>query len=258
MRDGVSVSKQPNYPIESVDNALRLLNLFRGQKVVRVSDASRTLGVARSTAHRLLAMLSYHGFVEQDADTRVYVPGPALRQLGASVVRDMDLRQVARPCLERLSREVNETAHVVIAQGSDVLFLDGVESGRTLRAGNRTGQVMPAACTAGGKVLLAELPTGQLRQLYPDGLPRLTERSIGTIDELEKELEQIKAQGFAENHGGSEDGLSAVAVPIRSLRGTVTAAISVAAPSSRLQPSWVPQVVSSAQAAAAEIGQLLI
>jgi DNA-binding IclR family transcriptional regulator len=109
--------KPPNYPIESVDNALRLLLSLLERQSMTVSDASELLGVAPSTAHRLLAMLQYRGFVDQDKLTKRYRSGPVLLKLGLTAVRQMDLRQHARPVLERLSKEIAETVNLVVLQG---------------------------------------------------------------------------------------------------------------------------------------------
>src|SRR5918999_237510 len=124
----------PNYPIVSVDNALELMLMFREVRTVTVTEASERLGVARSTAHRLLAMLQYRGFVEQDPASRAYRPGPALVDTGLAAVRQMDIRRIGRPIIERLSRELNETVHTGVLEGSDVLFVDGIESTRGRRA----------------------------------------------------------------------------------------------------------------------------
>src|SRR5215475_12021196 len=86
-KEHVRRPERPAYPIASVDKALRLLMLFREQTTVRLSEASAHLGVAHSTAHRLLAMLAYHGFVRQERDTKAYVAGPALIEVGLAVVR---------------------------------------------------------------------------------------------------------------------------------------------------------------------------
>ena len=101
--------RAPAYPIESVDNALRLLLLLERDGRVRVSDAADALGVAPSTAHRLLAMLEHHGFARQEPSSRAYLPGPTLVRVGLSAVRDLDLRTVAHPYLEALRDETGET-----------------------------------------------------------------------------------------------------------------------------------------------------
>src|SRR5450432_2337348 len=100
---------RPQYPIESVDNALRLLLMFRDRGEIRLSEAREALGVAQSTAHRLMAMLAYHDFVRQDPGSRAYRAGPALIDVGLSVVRAMDIRAIARPHLEALMQQVGET-----------------------------------------------------------------------------------------------------------------------------------------------------
>src|SRR6266704_6869809 len=104
-----SESRAPAYPIASVDNALRLLMLFRDTPRVRLSEASEHLGVAHSTAHRLMAMLAYHGFVRQEPGSRAYVAGPALVEIGLAAVRELDIRLHARPVLESLAASLRET-----------------------------------------------------------------------------------------------------------------------------------------------------
>ena len=91
-----------SYPIESVGNALRLISAFKGRSSIGVSEASRELGVARSTAHRLLAMLQQFGFVAQDGVTRTYHAGPELIEIGAAVGIGDDLKNAGHRYLESL------------------------------------------------------------------------------------------------------------------------------------------------------------
>src|SRR2546430_7118350 len=156
--------KVPNYPIGSVSNALRLLLMFRGDPWIRVSEASSALGVAPSTAHRLLAMLEYHGFVQQDPATRGYRAGPAVIDIGLSAVRSIDVRSHLLPYMERLCDEVDETVQLMVLEGSDCLFLDAVESRQVLRTASRVGIRLPAHTVSGGKALLAELSVDRLRR----------------------------------------------------------------------------------------------
>ena len=124
-----------------------------------------------------------------------------------------------------------------------MIFLDSVECRKALRAGSRTGDVLPAHCTAGGKVLLAELDPETLSRLYPDEtLPTLTPRSIDSKRALLAELERIRAQGFAVNVEESEDRLTAVAAAVRDRHGHVVGAVTVAAPSYRLLPDAAPEL----------------
>lgn len=228
--------KKPSYPITSVDNALRLLLMLREQRTIRLSDVSTRLGVAHSTAHRLLAMLAYHGFLRRESHTRAYLAGPVFLEIGLAPIRDVDIRDLARPYLRALAAMFNETVHLATLAGDKVRYLDAVESTKALRVASRTGVVLPAHCSALGKSLLAELPAEQLRALYPESAPLRgeTRRSITSIDVLEHELHRVRSRGYAINMEESEEGVSSVAVAVRASAGPVVGAISVAAPTQRM------------------------
>jgi len=253
-----SVPKTPSYPIESVDNALKLLHMLRDRSHIRVSEASSTIGVARSTAHRLLAMLQHHGFVRQDPFSRAYVAGPALLDFGLAIVRDRSIRTQARSFLETLSQETGETVHLIVLQGRDVLFLDCVESTKAVRVGNRTGLLLPAHCTSAGKALLAALTPERLDALYrEERLPGLTRRSIRTRSRLEREVNLVRKRGYATNFGETEEDIGSVGVLIRDRQRTPRAAISVAAPTSRLTEKAISTMAKAALRTAAAIGEAL-
>lgn len=226
----------PAYPIASVDNALRLLLLFREQHQIRLSDASDYLGVANSTAHRLLAMLVHHQFVDQEPSQRTYVPGPALVEIGLATVRRMDVRTSARPVLEALAARSGETALLSRLDGAMALCLDSVESSKALRVASQAELLLPAHCSASGKALLAELPTGELRALFPRGarLVTVTPTSIRSFRALEAELAAVRGRGYATTSGESEEGLGAIAAVAHDARGRAVAAFSVSAPVFRL------------------------
>lgn len=228
---------KPGYPIESVDRALSLLLALEQTDRLSVAEASRLLDVSRSTAHRLLNMLQYRGFVRQDPRTRTYIGGPALLRIGLVAVRQLDVRMIARPILERIVAEVDETAHLVVLQGADAMFLDCVESSKMIRAGARTGTALPAHCTAGGKALLATLNHAELRALLGRRtLQGLTPNSLTSFDELERQLEEIRARGYALNDRESESDLRAVAALVPTPDGPLSmeAAISVSGPAERI------------------------
>ena len=158
----------PAYPIASVNNALLLLLLFREQPRVRLTDACKYLGVAHSTAHRLLAMLAHHGFVQQEPVTRAYVAGPALVEVGLAVVGSLNVREQARPAMEELAAETGETVHLGVLEGNQVRYVDAVESERALRVVARTGTLVPAHCTSLGKALLAQMTDQQVAAAVSD------------------------------------------------------------------------------------------
>jgi DNA-binding IclR family transcriptional regulator len=250
---------KPTYPIESVDNALRLLLMFNRATPIRASDAADALGVARSTAHRLLAMLQYHGFVRQDPISRAYVAGPALFETSLSIVRQLDIRTEARPHLEQLGRDTNETIHLALAQGADIVFVDAVEGSMPVRVASRIGAVMPAHCTSVGKAILAALPWYEVSSYY-DGerLPQMTSHAIGTKTELRRELERVREEGYAVSHEEAEEGVGSVSAAIMGPADRAFAAVSIAAPVTRLDDTRIAEFAELAVTATKALSDKMI
>lgn len=230
------MKNKPPYAVESVDNALRILQMLRDSGQVRVADVAAELGIARSTAHRLLAMLVYRDFAVQSED-RSYRPGPAIAAEPLRGEPTQRLRQVMRPHMEALCDQVAETINLVVRLGTQTRFLHTVESAHVLRVGDRQGTILPAWKTSGGKVLLAELPDAQLTALLrgaggrpPEGMTAAERRSLVT------QLRQVRDQGYAENIEESESGVCAIGVCVRDQFGDPVAALSVSAPSVRYTP----------------------
>lgn len=227
----------PQYPIESVDNALKLILLLGEKAEVRLTEASAHLGVATSTAHRILAMLTWRGFTRQDPATKAYGPGPALTTIAFSVLRRLDIPRLAQPMLDELAAELGETAHLGTLEGDKVRFLAVAEATSAVRVATRLGLSLPAHRTSTGKVLLAELTDEQLRRLFPsEELEDVTPKSIKTRSELEEELARVRVDGYAVNREESEDGVASVAVAVPVSSG-LKLALNVSAPMYRLPAS---------------------
>jgi DNA-binding IclR family transcriptional regulator len=225
----------PVYPIASVDHALHLLLLLKNRPGIRVSEAAEELGVAQSTAHRLLAMLVYRGFARQNESSHIYVPGPELFDAGISVLTQLDIRQKAHPFLLRLASVTGETASLQIIEGLEARFVDSVEPSTTVRVGSRVGVSLPVYASSGGKVLMAALPAEALDRLL-DGidLEAITPWATTSRSALDAELSAVREQGYAVNYRGTREDLVAVAVPVRDRSARVIAALSIAGPLSRM------------------------
>lgn len=226
--------EQNHHRIEAVDRALVLLTLLGERGALSVTEAARELGVAPSTAHRLLTTLTYRGFAVQDS-RRVYHPGPSLLEPSRNhAVRA--LPRVLRPYLQALFAGTGETVHVMALLGPDVVFLDGVEGTQALRVGLRTGTRMPAYCTSGGKAMLAELEPAEVDALHARGLTPWPGEPIADLAGLHRELDQVRSQRFGLNHDESEPGVTAIGASLGRVEGQ-RAAFSVAVPTSRFASS---------------------
>ncbi|WP_314174811.1 IclR family transcriptional regulator [Streptomyces winkii] len=240
---GAASGSRPQYPIESVDNAMQILLLLGERSELRLTEVAKYLGVASSTAHRLLAMLQYRGFIRQDARSKAYVPGTALTGVAFSILQRFDVRQQLRPFLEELNHETGETVHLSVLDGATVRFIDAIESPRAVRVASRLGRSMPAHCTSSGKAMLSALSTEQLHHLYPDEeLTGLTEHSVRSRSELEKEIAVIRRRGYAASSEESEEGVSSVAVAFGGELPSLRLAFNTAVPVGRISRSDVKRI----------------
>jgi DNA-binding IclR family transcriptional regulator len=229
--------------------------MFLTQERLRVKDVADTLEVATGTAHRLLAMLQYRGFVAQDPVTRIYMPGSVLLSLGLRSAQGSELRQIARPHMAQLHHKLDETISLATLQGDQVFYVDSIESSKTLKVSSRAGTYHPAHCTSVGKALLADLTREQLLELYPQpSLPRVTSRSVTSRRQLFDELEASEERGYAINRGELEEGIGSVACAIRDRSGRAIAAVGAGAPMSRLNERRMAEFAKALAATAAAIG----
>jgi DNA-binding IclR family transcriptional regulator len=249
-----AIGPPPRYPIESVDNALRVLSLFSVHEVLRVKAVAEYLGVATGTAHRLLAMLVYRGYLAQDPVTRLYKPGVVLLEVGLQAVQRSSLRGTAASYLNALSRELDETIHLATLEGTDVLYIDGRESSKTLRVTSRAGTLRPAHCTSVGKALLAELSREHILELYPEEeLPQESPRSISSRSQLLMVLDDVRSRGYALNFSELEEGIGSVGVAVRDEHGRPVAALGAGAPMARLDDGRIADIAKAITHAASEL-----
>lgn len=244
------------YPISSVDNALRVLLLFREASELRLSDVAEAVGVSPSTAHRLLAALVRHDFVRQRGERGAYIAGPALLEIGYGAVRSLDLRGLAEPILTHLAESIDETVHLAQLEGGQIRYLAGAESSQYLRCALRTGQLFPAHLTATGRAILSGLTPPQLAELLggvvnEEGKPL----SRAEAKAVEARLQAVREAGYAINH--RPDGVVSLAVSVRNRRGLTVAAINASAPGSRMGPERVPVIIAALQSAADELAAAL-
>jgi DNA-binding IclR family transcriptional regulator len=247
---------KPIYPVESADNVLRLLLLLSERQRLRVSDAADYLGVARSTAHRLLRTLCANDFATQDVH-RAYRPGPAFQRIVRTGPAAPDLRTLLHAHVEALHRDLGETCHLMVLEGNGTRFIDCAESPHVLRVTSRVGMLLPAHVTSGGKALLAELSAEEFADLYPRNLPGAPGAPAVDRAAVRRQLATVRRRGYAANLEESERGIVAIGTCVRDGSGRAVAALAVAAPSARIQRARIPElagrVMAAAEAASAEL-----
>jgi len=224
-----------------VDRVVDILEAFtRLGPELGVSDISRALGLKKATTHRLLASLRRRGIVAQDAASRRYRLGMKLWELGQMATTQVDWLDRVRPLLQELTDRVGETSHLAVLNDGQVLYVDKVESTRSLRMPSQVGRRLPAHCTGVGKALIAFLPEEVVRSLVTRrGLASYTPNTITSVVRLEKELAIVRERGYSVDNEEIEEGLVCIGAPVRDHTSHVVAAVSMAGPSSRVRPDTI-------------------
>jgi IclR family KDG regulon transcriptional repressor len=236
----------------SVSNAARVLKSFTpNEREWGVTDLARRLGIAKSTAHRLLATLTDEGLLEQHPTTGRYRLGLAVFDMAAAA-QSVDLHEAVLTPMTELRNRSGETVQVAVLDGRDVVYVERLDSPNTLRLFLEVGRRNSAHSTGCGKALLAFLSPDQLdRTLRGWRLVAKTPHTIVDADLLRRDLAEARRRGYAVNRRESEAGVISVAAPIRDVSGRAIAAISVAGPAERLEPHELRLAQATMECAAA-------
>jgi len=215
--------------IQSVERALAILDLFDEHNAeLKMTEISSRMKLHKSTVHALLKTLQQFRYIEQNEESGKYRLGMKLLDRSSQVLHSLSINREARPVLTEIARVTGQTAHLVILDGAEGVYIDKVEGAKAVIKYSRIGRRIPLHCSAVGKVLSAYLPEERLRAILRDyRYERHTERTIGSEREFLAELENVRLHGFATDNEENEPGVRCVAVPIRGHTGEVIAAVSI-------------------------------
>lgn len=197
----------------------------------RLGELAEVLGTHKSTVLRTLQLLERYGWVRRDGEIPVFSLGLRLVGIASSILDGFDIRKVARPELDRLGAETKETVHLGVLDGSEMVYLDKVESIHPVRMYSRIGARAPLHCTGVGKVLLAYTP---VEEWPPLDLRRYTDRTIVDHDQLVQAGADIRRRGWGWDEEEHEESVRCIAAPVFGPNGKIMAAVSVSVPTSRL------------------------
>ncbi len=258
-RKAIGKSEAKRERLSSVATAIRLLKAFSEDEVeIGISALARRLGLAKSTVHRLAVTLVSEGLLEQDRGSGKYHLGVALFRLGALVRQRMDVSNEARPYLYDLREKINESVHLAILDGTEIMYVYNLESTHAIRMRSDIGVRKPVHCTAEGQVILAFQPSETIDRVIAAGLEPRTAKTITSPEKFIKALAVIRQRGCAIEDEESELGMVCVAAPIRDDSGEVVAAVGIAGPATRLSKKAItvviPHVIATAEMVSARLG----
>lgn len=231
----------------SLENALNVLDLFSiDNPEFKIYEIAEHLGVANSTAHRIVTTLMTEGFISKDVQTNSYRLGTSILALGHAIQTRIKLLETANPILKRLVELSEETAHIGILKQEDVIYLSKIECSHPIRLLSHIGKRNSAARTSSGQVLLAYQPRNILEPI----LKKLNLPSTFLL-----RLQEIKKQGFSVSVEELHEGVVSISAPIKNNRSEVIACVTVAGPKQRLTPSAIPRITRLVVDAANEISE---
>lgn len=250
-------ARSPDF-VQSLERGLAVIRAFdRTHPELSLSEVAAATDMTRAAARRFLLTLMDLGYVRSDG--RFFSLSPRVLELGYAYLSSLSLPEVAEPHLEALVAELNESSSVSVLDGVDVVYVARVPTSRIMTVAISVGTRFPAYATSMGRVLLAGLPDDELAAyLEKIALQRLTARTVASATALRTELTRVRAQGWALVDQELEEGLRAVAAPIRDRAGRVVAAVNVSAHASRttlesIRRDVVPPLLAAAARISADL-----
>jgi IclR family KDG regulon transcriptional repressor len=225
--------------VQTIERVSRILELVaQGSQGISIRDLSNRLNLPKGTVHRLLSSLAYCGYIKQDSVTKNYLLGLKILELGNLVINQLDLRKIAEPFLKELAETTKETAHMVIMDNNEVVYIDKIETEQNfggLKMASRVGSRNFAHCCAVGKILLTYFSEEELDAMIKEkGLPKRTDNTIIDPARFKEHLKTVRGQGYAIDDEENEKGIRCIAAPVLDGKGKAVAAISISGPAFRV------------------------
>jgi DNA-binding IclR family transcriptional regulator len=244
--------------LRSVNNALAVLESFSVERPeIGVTELAHTLGLGKSTVHRLLTSLASRGYVRKNPDTERYCLGFKAFEVGSLAAGRGAIREIAAPFLRSLMLATKETVHLGVLDEWEVVYIDKIESDQPLQMYSRVGRRAPLHCTALGKSLAA-WETEEWIDRFLGRRPRAyTTATLTEPADLRRELAKIRAARYALDVEEFAQGLKCVAAPVFDHSRRVVASLGIAGPSVRLSSDRLPRLAALVRETAAGASRAL-
>ena len=242
--------------ILSIQKACKILKCFTHEKsAFRIDELCEEVGYSKSTVHRICITLEKEGFLVRDKDRSVFILSPKIYELGMVAIDKVNIRSAIFKFMEDIVRETGESTALYIRHNFQRICIEKLESTNDLRQIVILGKPLPLCIGASGKVLLAWMPS-ELQKSYLRILKKNPpEYFKKSVDQLEKELEEIKRQGFAISSGERVPNSTSVSVPIFKIDGEVLA-LTVLGPSVRIDNNKIKRMVGIVQEVSNKVNYL--
>lgn len=236
--------KETKNPVQSAERIFQVMEMLADNGEMGLMEISAALGLHKSTVHRLLMSLIYMGYAKQDESTQKYMLSYKVVSMAGKLLDRMDIMQVAKPYLERLSDLSGEAVHLVAREDNNILYIYKIEAKvGTIRMVSHVGMVHPMYCSGVGKAIMATLPEKELRQIWNESIiEKKTDKTIVDYEEMLRVLEEVKRNGYALDDEENEKGVRCIAACLRSYQNEVKYAFSISGPTSRMTRERVKEL----------------
>lgn len=227
------------YLINTVYNAMAILKLFSQEKPEwGISELAQHLNLNISHTKRLVKTLENEGFLQRNKANRRYRLGLAALSICGVITSTMEIHREAEPILKEVVQRTQESVHLGILEGTDIVYLNKMDGPHPVRLVSYTGKKLPSYCTGCGKVLLAyknKKAQAELLQLIEhQGIKPLGPNTVRSVEELKRQLDQIKREGYAICIDELHEGVVSIAAPVFDYTEQAIASISVTGPTHRV------------------------
>lgn len=223
-------------PIQVANRIFQVMEYLAQHNSCGLLELSTSLNLNKTTVHRILNSLIYMGYVKQDSDTSKYSPTLKICSLSNQILASIDITDVARPYLKELVKLSGETVHLVQLDGVQAVYIDKVESHQnSVRLISRIGKSVPLYCSGVGKAMLADMEETRIQSIWQKSqINKWTSYTITDFHQFQKELEQIRINGYALDCEENELGVRCIAASLKDYSGSPKYAFSISAPSNRM------------------------
>lgn len=259
-RQEVNRLSNPTGPVQSIDRALNIVEaLATVPQGMALSDLAAATDLHISTACRLLSALSNRGYVRKDPESGKYRLTLRLFEIGSRVSGTMDLLTVAKPRLDALSNFTQEAVHLAKRDGAEMVYLYKAEPFQQLvRMSSHVGRRNPMYCTGVGKCILALLPPDEIKKIWDaSDVHKFTDKTITDFSEFQRDLEEVHRRGYGVDDEENELGVRCIAVAIKDWEGKPFAAVSVSAPTFRMNQASIAKYLPKMKELSDEVSHLL-
>ncbi|WAH38059.1 IclR family transcriptional regulator [Alicyclobacillus dauci] len=244
--------------LSSLKNALLALKCFTMEEPEKgITEIAQSLGLSKSTVHRVMTTLAEEGFVLRDEHTHRYRLGLSVLSLGGIIMSNLEIYREGQHLLEEFVNRFDETVHLAVLENYSTVYVSKLECKHPIKISTHLGGKNPLHCTSSGKAILASQKEEMIDEVIRRGLEKRTRSTITDPHQLKVALSEIRKAGYAISRSELREGVHSVAVPVRDYTRQVIGAVTVVGPAERFTEEKMKSFARTLESMGKEISSRL-